>query len=124
MIKRRRSYLMVVGLLSTLILPTAFPAGAAEFPTRPVTFICPYPPGGAADAGFRILANAVQKYLDQPIIVEAKVGAIGQIADDYLARRKPDGYSVAHLFYSQTHMEKVALSAPRPTGQPMRKGGR
>lgn len=105
MIKGRRSYWVVIVFLSALLSATALPAGAAEFPTRPVIFICPYPPGGAADAGIRILASVVQKYLGQPIIVEAKVGASGQIAADFLARQKPDGYSVAHLFYSQTHGE-------------------
>ena len=88
MIKGRRSTLMVIGLLSMLILSTAFPAGTAEFPTRFVRFIGPYLPGGAVDAGIRILANAVQKYLGQTVIVKAKVGASGQIVADYLVTRK------------------------------------
>ena len=102
---RTRSFLIVTITLFAVFVGTPFVTEAQEFPIRPVTFIVPYPPGGAADAGVRILANVVQKHLGQPIIVENKVGASGQVAGDYLARQKPDGYTVAHLFYSQTHAE-------------------
>ena len=105
MIKGKNSFWMVVFFLSVLLATTAFHAAAAEFPTRPVTFLCPYPPGGAADSGVRILANIAQKYLGQSIMVENKVGASGQICGDFLARQRPDGYTLAHLFYSQTHGE-------------------
>ena len=102
---RARPFLLITVPLFIAFVGTAFVTGAQEFPTRPVTFIVPYPPGGAADAGVRILANVAQKYLGQPIVVENKVGASGQVAGDYLARQKPDGYTIAHLFYSQTHPE-------------------
>ena len=52
-----------------------------------------------------MLAEIGQKYLGQSIIVENKIGASGQLCADFLARQKPDGYTVAHLFYSQTHGE-------------------
>jgi len=96
---------MVIALVGALVTLTAYGAAAAEFPTRPVTFLIPYPPGGAADAGVRILGNYVQKHLGQPIVAENKVGASGQICADFLGRQKPDGYTVAHLFYSQSHGE-------------------
>ncbi|MBP1697392.1 MAG: Uncharacterized protein H6Q41_2580 [Deltaproteobacteria bacterium] len=105
MIKNEFGFIMVFALVGVMLTFAASDVTAAEFPTRPVTFIVPYPPGGAADAGVRILANTAQKYLGQPIVVENKVGASGQVAGDYLARQKPDGYTVAHLFYSQTHPE-------------------
>jgi tripartite-type tricarboxylate transporter receptor subunit TctC len=103
---RRRGYLHIaIGIAAILFSMPALSLDAAEFPDRPVTFLCPYPPGGAADAGVRILANVAQKYLGQPIVVENKIGASGQICADYLARQRPDGYTLAHLFYSQTHPE-------------------
>ncbi len=97
--------MVAIILLSGLLVMIGTIASGAEFPTRPVTFLIPYPPGGAADAGVRVLANTAQKYLGQPIITENKVGASGQLCADFLARQKPDGYTVAHLFYSQSHGE-------------------
>jgi len=105
MVNKECSFPMVFLFFSALFALTVLPAGAAEFPARPVTYLVGYPPGGQADAAVRILANVGQKYLGQPITVESKLGASGQICADYLARQKPDGHTVGHLTYSQTHGE-------------------
>ena len=54
-------------------------SSAAEFPTRPVTLIVPWPAGGTTDVSMRVLAEAAQKHLGQPIIVENKPGATGLV---------------------------------------------
>ena len=92
-------------MLLTLFLVAPLVAAAQDYPARQVTLIAPFQAGGAADAACRLLAEVGQKYLGQPIAVEVKMGAGGQIAADYLARQKPDGYTMGALFYSQTHGE-------------------
>lgn len=94
--------------LVTILFCISLLAGIAygqDYPIKPVTFIVPYPPGGTADSSVRILGNSMTKYLGQPVIVENRTGAGGQLAADFLARSKPDGYIVGHLFYNQTHGE-------------------
>lgn len=83
----------------------AAPGYTLDYPTKPVTFIVCYPPGGAADVAVRLLGKFVSKQLGQPIVVENKVGAAGQIGADYVARSKPDGYTVGHFYYSMTNAE-------------------
>lgn len=67
---------------------------AEKFPDRPIMFTVPFPPGGPTDAMARILATELTKELGQSVIVENKAGAGGNIGADYVARAKPDGYTI------------------------------
>lgn len=69
-------------------------AQAAEFPGKPLRFIVPYPPGGPLDTMARLLAEKVRASLGQPVIVENKAGAGGNIGADLIARAAPDGYTL------------------------------
>ncbi len=102
---QKRNRLFTSMLLSLYLLAAPFVAGAQDYPARQVTLIAPFQAGGSADAACRLLAEVGQKYLGQSMVVEIKLGASGQIAADYLARQKPDGYTIGALFYSQTHGE-------------------
>ena len=73
---------------------TAAAASAAAFPDHAVEMIIPYPPGGTADAVARPLAAAMQERLGVPVVVLYKPGASGAIATQYVARAKPDGYTM------------------------------
>jgi tripartite-type tricarboxylate transporter receptor subunit TctC len=73
------------------LLPFAARAQAPEWPTRPVRFIVPYPPGGPTDIMGRIVAQAVQGPLGQPFVVENRAGANGLIGSEQAARAAPDG---------------------------------
>ncbi|HLU02643.1 MAG TPA: tripartite tricarboxylate transporter substrate binding protein [Advenella sp.] len=69
-------------------------AAAAAYPERPITWIVPFPPGGAMDVIARTLGESLAKDLGQPIVVENKPGAGGNIGAAQVANAKPDGYTI------------------------------
>jgi tripartite-type tricarboxylate transporter receptor subunit TctC len=77
--------------LAFLTLPAAQAAG---YPDHPVTVVVPYPPGGGADIFGRAIAHALEPGLKQTVLVENKPGAGGNIGMAYVARAKPDGYTL------------------------------
>ena len=72
----------------------AFAAGAQSFPSRPVTLIVPFPPGGSTDTAARILGEAMRGPLGQPVVIENVGGAGGSIGVGRVARSAPDGYTI------------------------------
>ena len=66
---------------------------AQTFPSRPLTLIVPFPPGGSTDAAARIMGERMHKTLGQPIVIENVGGAGGSIGVGRLARSVPDGYT-------------------------------
>ena len=80
---------------AVLPLTVALPAAAADaYPSNPITWVVPFPPSGAMDIIARTLGEAMSKDLGQPIIIENKPGAGGNIGVQYVARAKPDGYTM------------------------------
>ena len=69
-------------------------AQAQSYPSRPITMVVPFPPGGIADLTGRPFAAVMAKLLGQPVVVENKTGAGGAVGHAYAARAKPDGYTV------------------------------
>ena len=69
-------------------------AAAQGFPTRPVTLISPFPPGGSTDTTARIIGEAMRPALGQPVVIENVGGANGSIALARVARSAPDGYTI------------------------------
>ena len=78
-------------VIASAFVPFAAAAQAPEWPSRPVRFIVPYPPGGPTDIMGRIVAQAVQGPLGQPFVVENRAGANGLIGSEQAARAAPDG---------------------------------
>lgn len=70
------------------------PEDPAIFPTRPVSILVPFPPGGGSDLAARAISSAMGQLLGQPVIVENRGGANGAIAADMAANAKPDGYTL------------------------------
>jgi tripartite-type tricarboxylate transporter receptor subunit TctC len=70
------------------------PARADNFPSRPITLIVPFPPGGSTDVAARIMADKMGASLGQPVIVENVGGAGGSVGVGRLARATPDGYTI------------------------------
>lgn len=72
----------------------ALGAQAQEYPTRPITMIVPFPPGGVADIVGRPLAAAMEKTLGQPVVVVNRTGAGGSVGMTAAAKADPDGYTI------------------------------
>lgn len=100
---------LAFGLALTTILQGAF---AQAYPNRPVVIIQGFAPGGNADAIARILGQEMSKGLGQPILVEAKAGAAGIIANDFVAKSRPDGHTL--LLVTGGHSVAGALHASLP----------
>ena len=78
----------------SVLIAAATPATAEIFPTRPVTMMVGFPPGGPTDTLARIVADAMQGPLGQPVVVETLSGASGTIATGRVAHARPDGYTI------------------------------
>ncbi|MGH8667964.1 MAG: tripartite tricarboxylate transporter substrate binding protein [Burkholderiales bacterium] len=79
----------------------ALSAGAAAWPTKPVTLIVPYPPGGGTDVIARIIQEPLSRQLGQPIVIENRGGAGGSVGTAVAARAAPDGHTM--LFTLSSH---------------------
>ncbi len=77
-----------------MVLAASLPATAAEYPTKPITLVIPYPAGGSTDVTARPLANAAKKYLGEPVIVENKGGGGGTVGPNLVITKPPDGYTL------------------------------
>jgi tripartite-type tricarboxylate transporter receptor subunit TctC len=83
--------------LAAALLALAGPLGAlaqADYPAHTVTMVVPFPPGGVADITARPLAEVMGRSLKQPVIVENRAGAGGGVGMAYVAKAKPDGYTL------------------------------
>ncbi len=84
-------------VLQAAALGAAFPAWAQaqeKYPSKPISWICPYGAGGNADSRSRQFGKVLGALLGQPIIVDNKAGAGGNIGTELIARAKPDGYTL------------------------------
>ena len=92
MVNRR----MLAPLLAALALCGA--AQAQAYPVKPVTLIVPWPAGGSTDIAMRAIADAAEKHLGQPIVVDNKAGGSGTVGPATMAAAaKPDGYTIAQM---------------------------
>jgi len=83
---------------------------AADYPTKSITLIIQYPPGGSTDLTARALANAAKKYLGQPIVCENKSGGGGTVGPSLVRTKSPDGYTLGIITSSPImafHMGKL-----------------
>ena len=76
------------------LLASVAAAQAQNYPSRPITLVVPFPPGGSTDAIARIMAERMKQTLGQPVIIENVGGAGGSIAVGRVARADPDGYTI------------------------------
>src|SRR6202011_3972041 len=79
--------------LSLTIFAGIVAAHAQTYPSRPITLVVPFPPGGSTDAAARIMAERMRAPLGQPVVIENIGGAGGSIGVGRVARAAPDGYT-------------------------------
>ncbi len=99
-------------LLAALLLCVPLLAGAQDWPSKPIRFVSPFPPGGSVDPLARLMANKVGESLKAQIIVENRVGASGVIGTAHVAKSAPDGYTWVFVF--DTHAVNPALNPNMP----------
>ncbi len=115
-----RNFVMRAALVPALALVASAAAStaatAAEFPTKPITFVVPNPPGGVVDSSARLVSDTVSKILGQPVVIDNKGGASGNIAYGQVARAPKDGYQLL-ISYSAYHVGNPSLFASMPWKQ-------
>ncbi len=99
-------------LAFAFLLGLSFVITAQDWPTKPVKFVSPYPPGGSVDPLARLMAAKLTESLKQSFIVENRTGASGIIGTDYVAKSAPDGYTFVFIF--DTHSVHQALNPKLP----------
>ena len=90
---RRR--LLTLAALCSLAAAASLPAQAQAWPTKPVTLVVPFPPGGGNDLVARQIAPGLQQVLGQPVVVENRPGAGGTLGVAYVTKAAPDGYTLS-----------------------------
>jgi len=98
-----------------ILVGWVFSVSAADFPDHAITMIVPFPPGGVADTVARPVADAMSRFLAQPVVIENKPGAGGGIGMAQAAKAKPDGYTILMSLSSYTVLpeaDKILGRAP------------
>ncbi len=109
---------MITRLFSALLM-VALAAGSSDaqtaafndgWPSKPIKFIVPFPPGSSTDVVARIVAQVLSPHIGQPFVIENRVGASGMIGAEAVARAEPDGYTMG-IATTSTHALASSLSA-------------
>jgi tripartite-type tricarboxylate transporter receptor subunit TctC len=102
-------------LAAALAALAAAPAFAqAPYPTKPITMVVPFPPGGVADTVARPVAEAMSRDLGQPVVIENRAGAGGGIGMAYVAKAPADGYTILLALSSFTVIPEADVVLGRP----------
>src|SRR5437867_7236651 len=106
----------ILPVILALLVTGGVPGTVAQeqYPTRPITLVNPFPPGGLADLTGRPLAAALERVLKQPVVVSNKAGAAGAVGMQSVAIAKPDGYTLLISVPSITLLPEVDAIFGRP----------
>jgi tripartite-type tricarboxylate transporter receptor subunit TctC len=94
MIARRAWHAAIAAAMVAVMLGPAWPVAAQDYPSRPITLIVPYPPGGGVDAMARVAGDKLSAALGQQVVVDNRGGASGNIGTRAVAKAAPDGYTL------------------------------
>jgi len=116
MTKLDRRQLLAVGAVTGAAAALGIkPSLAADYPTRPVTVVCPWGAGGGTDATARIVAALLEKDLGQPFNVVNRTGGSGVVGHSAIATAQPDGYTIGMITVEITMMHHQGLTELNPT---------
>ena len=99
-------------LAALMLLALNMPTSAQTYPNKPITLVVPAPPGGVVDATGRLLGEAMSRQLGQPVVIDNRGGASGNIGYSHAARAPGDGYTLL-TSYSAFHLGNPSLF-PKP----------
>jgi tripartite-type tricarboxylate transporter receptor subunit TctC len=74
-----------------------WPAAAQDYPARPIRWVIPFPPGGPTDLVVRLVAPKLSERMGQPVIIENRPGAFGNLGTAFVAKAPPDGYTLLYI---------------------------
>src|SRR5688500_3760038 len=100
-------------LLSTVLVLVVMTSGqlqvalGADYPTKPITLVIPFPPGGGSDTVGRPLASVAPQHLGQAMAVINKAGGGGAVGTQFVANAKPDGYTVLYALNTASEMPHI-----------------
>src|SRR5215470_6453791 len=105
---------LIIGMatLALAALVTLGPAGAQNYPAKPIRVIVPFVAGGAVDVLARLVSAKMSESIGQPVIVENRAGAAGNIAADAVAKSPPDGYTILQNTNGQAISPALYRSLP------------
>ncbi|VTU21654.1 Argininosuccinate lyase [Variovorax sp. PBS-H4] len=103
-----------LAILLALCLPVAAAAqGATDFPSKPIRIVVPFPAGGATDAAARLVATQMSEKWGQPVVVDNRAGAGGNVGSDLVAKSAPDGYTLV-MGVTGSHAINTSLYSRMP----------
>src|SRR5262245_32846321 len=105
-------------LLLALALAAVSTLSFAQYPAKPIRFIVGFPPGGSADPTTRIIGQALQDQMKQPVVVENRPGADSAIAAEQVSKMEPDGYTI--MFASNSAMTAAVALRKQPLYDPLK----
>ena len=109
---------LIMLAVALALLATGASAATQPYPTKPLRFVLPFPPGGGTDALARIIGPRLHDALGQPIVIDNRPGATGNIAAEIVAKAAPDGYTLALTFANILTVNKTLY--PKVPFDPLR----
>ena len=109
-----RRPLLKSAFAAALLFSATLVGAQGSWPTRAITMVVPFPPGGLADLVARPVAEAMSRELGQPVVIENKAGAGGGIGMSQVAKAKPDGYTILMALSSLTVIPEADVILGRP----------
>lgn len=103
----KKYFLLVFSLL-------LFSCSQKEYPSRNITLVVPYSPGGASDQTARVFAQMLEKELEVPVVVENRTGGAGSVGLAYVQKSKPDGYIMSYMPVESSMLEALGYVQLKP----------
>ena len=91
---RRFLRTVAIAVTSLTAVVSSYAVQASDYPSRPITIVVPYGPGGASDLSARLVAGSAPAYLNQPVLAVNKTGAAGVVGSNFVKNAKADGYTL------------------------------